>query len=627
MYSQLGNAENRSSADGVRKACLYFQNAAGCFKHLQDVIVSEMRIPPTLDLTNPALNVLINLMLAQAQECFWQKAVMDQLKDGTIARLATKVSDFYDVAYDLATNSTVQGLFPQSWLVQTQVKALHFSGVAHYRKSCECISQNHYGEEIARLQAAADAVRRALEFRGVKDSVIADLRSLQAVISKSLTRAEKDNDIIYLEPVPAVSSLSAIPRTEMVKPAPTTEIIDPISLMASNERSSGALPHPIMGLPLFQKLVPFAVHQAASVFVDRKERLVKEEIVARWDELTTLCYTTLQSLNLPGALQALEQPIGLPPSLLARSEEVQHEGGLHALYDMLENVKSMSMRNAEILDEALNALDEEQEDDEQMRGQFRDRWVRPPSQALTSQLVEQAQKQRETLDNALKADQIVRGKIDTWSAIIEVLSLPREELERSVPSANNVRGEVLGMGDDGEAPSKAEELIGRLKAMLERVDGMIRERKDRVEEVRRVSEADDISPALLHQAALLTSNSPTVKIEPAQFEDLFTTHLQKYEDFRKIVMLDEARQEKLLQEITETNTEFVRSRRNNAVIAKREKALQNLEQGYLKFKEVRTNLLEGMKFYAEFEKSLLRLRDNCFDYCFARKVESKDYLK
>lgn len=274
----------------TRHSTCFLQNAAGCYKHLQDVIIPEMRIPPTLDLSTAALNVLINLMLAQAQECFWQKAVMDQLKDGTIARLAIRVSEFYDAAYDYATNSTVQGLFPQSWLVQTQVKALHFLGVAQYRKSCECISQNRYGEEIARLQVAADAVRRALEFRGAKDSVLADLRSLQVVIQKSLVRAEKDNDIIYLEPVPPVSSLASIQKKEMVKPSPAPEIVDPISLMASNERSSGALPHPIMGLPLFQKLVPFAVHQAASVYVDRKERLVKEEIIARWDELTSICY-------------------------------------------------------------------------------------------------------------------------------------------------------------------------------------------------------------------------------------------------------------------------------------------------------------------------------------------------
>lgn len=291
-----------------------------------------------------------------------------------------------------------------------------------------------------------------------------------------------------------------------------------------------------------------------------------------------------------------------------------------------------------------------------MRAQFRGRWTRPPSQALTRQLIDQAQSRRETLDTAQKADQLVRGKIETWSEIIEVLCLPFEELERSIPSAIGVRGG----GNDSGSPDGSEESVTRLKRLLDDVDTQLRVRRERVEEVRRLSESDDISPALLNQAAVLTSNSPSVKIEPAQFEDLFVTQMQKYEDFKKIVAIDEASQEKLLKEIANANTEFVRSRRSNAVIAKREKALQNLEQGYLKFKEVRTNLLEGMKvnlrisilfsahspffisnvchnviytlylisqFYGEFEKSLLQLRGNCRDYCYARKIETKEYLE
>lgn len=33
-------------------------------------------------------------MLAQAQECYWQKAVLDNLKNGTIAKVSLGVSQF-----------------------------------------------------------------------------------------------------------------------------------------------------------------------------------------------------------------------------------------------------------------------------------------------------------------------------------------------------------------------------------------------------------------------------------------------------------------------------------------------------------------------------------------------------
>lgn len=249
-----------------------------------------MRIAPTIDMSPYALQTMINLMLAQAQECVWQKAAMDQLRDGTIARLALKLSEFYDAAYELGSNSSIQAVYPKSWLAHMQIKALHFNAAAQFRKSCECISQDKYGEEVARLQTASEYVKRAFDIvkaaRWTTGSVLNDLRSLQQIIATNLARAEKDNDVIYLENIPSPASLPQIRKTQMVKAAAPTEVSDPVSLMLNNESRGDGSPHPLIGLPLFQKLVPFAVHQAASVYVDRKERLMKEDIVSKLEELT-----------------------------------------------------------------------------------------------------------------------------------------------------------------------------------------------------------------------------------------------------------------------------------------------------------------------------------------------------
>jgi programmed cell death 6-interacting protein len=243
-----------------------------------------MRIAATLDMSTYALQTLINLMLAQAQECVWQKAVMDQLRDGTIARLSLQISDYYDTAFELASNSTIQSVFSKHWLVHMQVKALHFKAAAQFRKSCECISQDKYGQEVSRLQVASDAVRRALEIGAsgyTSSAVLKDLKSLQQIIATNLARAEKDNDIIYLASVPPSSALPAIAKISMVKPAPPKEIADPVSLMMEHKV------HPVIGAPLFQKLVPFAVHQAASIYVDRKEKIIQEDIIAKLNELNS----------------------------------------------------------------------------------------------------------------------------------------------------------------------------------------------------------------------------------------------------------------------------------------------------------------------------------------------------
>ena len=42
-----------------------------------------------------ALEVWKTIMLAQAQQCFFEKAASDQLKPGVVARLAAQVAAFY----------------------------------------------------------------------------------------------------------------------------------------------------------------------------------------------------------------------------------------------------------------------------------------------------------------------------------------------------------------------------------------------------------------------------------------------------------------------------------------------------------------------------------------------------
>ncbi|KAF7721506.1 pH-response regulator protein palA/rim20, partial [Apophysomyces ossiformis] len=633
MYSQLGNSENRRTTEGVKKACNYFQvrdkvmvfsnlmcrkNAAGCFKHLRDIVIPEMRIPPTADMTTYALQCLINFTLAQAQECMWQKAAMDQMKDGTIARLASKISELYDVAFELASNSSIQNVFPKQWLTHMQVKALHFNAAAQFRKSCECISQNKYGEEVARLQLANAHVKRAFDvlnsyFSGpisVSAAVVNDLQSLQQIIQTNLARAEKDNDMIYLEFVPSSSALPAISKIEMVSAVVPDEICDPVSLMLSAQRST-VNPHTTLGLPLFQKLVPFAVHQAASVYVDRKERVIKEDIIGRLEELTEVYYSTLQSLNLHVTLATSDKRVRLPEALLKQAEEIRNDGGSKILYDYWEMVQQASRKNSDILEAAFNALDEEHENDERQRTRFRERWNRPQSHTLTQQLVAQGQKHRTTLTSAQRADQIVRAKLDTWVKIIDVLALPEEELKAFIPGTY--------ASTDNENESNA---IIRLKQLVEEMQQQLAKRRVITERAKNASNADDISPALLKKAAQLTAKSPIVKIDPAQFEELFTEELRKYDEFLMEIDNQEVRQTQMLREMTEVHQGYTTSTQQNTTSTKREKALQNLNQAYHKFKEIKTNLTEGIKFYGEHAKALTAFQDACIEYKDRRKTEA-----
>ena len=65
-----------------------------------------------------------------------------------------------------------------------------------------------------------------------------------------------------------------------------------------------------------------------------------------------LIASALQSLNLPGSIQALERPVGLPPSLLKKAEEVESEGGVRRIQSLLNEVQRLSKSNSKLLSDA-----------------------------------------------------------------------------------------------------------------------------------------------------------------------------------------------------------------------------------------------------------------------------------
>lgn len=59
----------------------------------------------------------------------------------------------------------------------------------------------------------------------------------------------------------------------------------------------------------------------------------------------------LRELNLPSSLDALERPVGLPPSLLRKAEEVRIGGGVAKIETWIESVQMLAQHVIAILDE------------------------------------------------------------------------------------------------------------------------------------------------------------------------------------------------------------------------------------------------------------------------------------
>ncbi|KAF2269248.1 BRO1-domain-containing protein [Lojkania enalia] len=601
LYSQLAMSSNRSTSDGLKAAANNFCLAAGVLSHLRDNITPELRTSPPEDMDTMTLESLEKLMLAQGQECFWQKAVKDSLKDATIAKLAARVSDLYNDAGEAGRQSDSVS---SEWIHHMTAKHHHFAAAAQYRAACDCLEKRKYGEEVARLRDSLTCVNEALrEQRYINKVVLADLNSLKNRVTEDLKRAEKDNDMIYLLPVPPKPELKILDRANMVVSRIPKEVADSNALLGE---------HGELGPPLFSKLVPYSVHLAASIYVDRRDRLVNNTIIDELEVLTTQIHEVLRSLNLPGSLQALEKPLGLPPGLIARAEEIRQQDGLNRLLRSMEDTKKLKKSDEAIYHEGCEILKSEAAEDEAARRKYgTDRWNRPTAEQAAPKLYAQIGEIDGYFKAAANSDNIVKTKLKENEYHIQLLNGPDHDLENFVPSGRRpaITGDV-------------EREAGKLRGCFNEVSRLESRRRRKIETLRTKAKQDDINPELLHEAARLEREYPMQSIEAIQFESLFDKRLETY-DIDQGMVQDEAReQQEAIKRLQEANASFINARRGDQSTKQREQALQSLENAYFKYKEIISNLDVGRKFYNDLAKIVNRFRDECRSFAYQRKAEA-----
>lgn len=72
--------------------------------------------------------------------------------------------------------------------------------------------------------------------------------------------------------------------------------------------------------------------------------------------------------------------------------------------------------------QATRMMDEEERDDSQMRERFKTKWTPKPSAELTVQLRQEAEKYRGIMENAMRADGVVREKYNKHRRHMDLLS-------------------------------------------------------------------------------------------------------------------------------------------------------------------------------------------------------------
>ncbi|XP_042672743.1 programmed cell death 6-interacting protein isoform X1 [Centrocercus urophasianus] len=583
LASQIAAEQNLDNDEGLKAAAKHYQFASGAFQHIKDTVLSALNREPTVDISPDTVGTLSLIMLAQAQEVFFLKATRDKMKDAIIAKLANQAADYYGDAYKQCQykDTLPKYFYFQEVFPVLAAKHCIMQANAEYHQSILAKQQKKFGEEIGRLQHAADLVKtvasRYDEYINVKDLV--------DKINRALTAAKKDNDFIYHDRVPDLKDLEPIGKASLVK---STPVVVPLSQKFTD---------------LFEKMVPLQVQQSVSVYNQRKADLVNR-LIAQMREATNLANGVLASLNLPAAIEDVSGDT-VPQSILNKSKAVIEQGGVQTIDQLIKDLPELLQRNKEILDESLRLLDEEETTDSELRTKFKERWQRTPSNDLYKPLRAEGANFRNILNKAVQADGQVREGYQSHRDTIALLCKPEAELNAAIPSANPAK------------TLQGSEVVNVLKTLLASLDEVKKEREQLENDLKSVNfdMTNKFLTALAQDGAI---NEEAISV--TELDRIYGSYTQKVQESLK-------KQEELLKNIQNAHQDFAKMKQSNNESNLREEVLKNLAVANDNFVELLANLKEGTKFYNELTEILLKFQNKCSDIVFARKTERDELLK
>ncbi|KAG6329304.1 hypothetical protein ID866_9784 [Astraeus odoratus] len=423
----------------------------------------------------------------------------------------------------------------KTWVAHLETKQSHFRAATQYRKSMDELEGNRYGDELRRLMDAEADAKRGYNLAkrcSAAPAVIQDIKSLVDVLQKNLD----------------VSAVDAIQDVVMVKNNVPPGLLDPGTVIGSTDAI------------LFGDMLSWAAREGVNQppihpdrYDDNKGTLVKERVVEAATELDGEADRLLCSLNLPASLEALERPIGLPPSLLKKAEEMRLEQGPQRIEAYLADIQRLARRAMD----AMDILDSEASEDESARKHHP--MSRPLSHEANQELVAKQQRYRNILLEAAQSDNI-------------------EVLEDIVPSST-----VVVLGGGAATTSQTQTHARVLRGHLESLDQVKQDRSQLVARAQRLVEVDNINPSIIEAASRFDRWE---ELTPEMFVDVSDGGLAKYDRFIQGLAEGQKKQEGILETIRSINEQFLLSRKDDPAVKQREIVLHDLDMAYAKYREI-----------------------------------------
>ncbi|KVI05406.1 ALIX V-shaped domain-containing protein [Cynara cardunculus var. scolymus] len=613
VHSQIGLTFDRSTVEGRRQASHSFIAAAGAFAFLRDNAATKASIgsSTTVDVSVECAGMLERLMLAQAQECVFENTIAKGSTPGVCAKISRQLLPkrrvpafvtaglYYEEAVAALNVAPLSQHFDKTWMSHIQLKAALFYAEACYRYSLELHEKDEIGEEIARLNSGISALSDAKKSspRGAAQQILDAINKLESNLNCNLERAMKENDRVYLMRVPPASSLPPLPAFSLVKSMNMNDVLD-----ASKEK-------------MFASLVPDNSAKALSRYTEMVDEVIRTqaEKLQQGSELartqaeklqqgSELARVSLKEMDLPDSILALEGHSVLPTALWEDVEAVQISGGPAGLEGELQQLRDLRRVNHELLDQTEELLQKEAAEDAQFRSQFGTRWTRPQSSTLTKNLQDRLNRFAANLKQAADSDGKIERSVRDHMALMSILD--SRPIESALPT---LARPIMSLDANEDA------VVGALKQSLRQLETLGAQRAGLEDMLKDMKRKDDILPKLMTSIG--------------SHEDLFRKEIAKYDQICEDISQNLQAQEQLLLHIQAQNSEFAGTFNIEDYRASCEKCYKQIEAAIARYREIKENINEGLKFYVTLQEAITNVKQQSNDFVMTRSIQCREMIE
>ncbi|KAH0207839.1 BRO1-domain-containing protein, partial [Aureobasidium melanogenum] len=556
--------QDRNQETMLKVAYHSFQASAGMFTYINENFLHA----PSTDLSRDTVKTLIAIMLAQGQEVFLEKQIADGKKVGLMAKLASQAAYLYTQALEGVQDNVAKAIFERVWLLLVQFKTHYMTSLAHYYQALADDDANSHGVAISRLEIAMTLAREAAKVANsfpssipVTSNLAGDTASILANMAKThlaacdekLQQFNKDNDFIYHQSTPPEANLPAIPKLPAAKPIPVSELYQ------------GQDIHRIVGPDIFQKIVPMAVTESASMYDEEKAKLVRaesERVEIANDEMAA----SLDYLKLPNSLNILKGGLDQDMTVDSEFRKWCEDFVGHAPFAQdFEQLNSSKSSIHGILDQCQKSLDMEESVCEKMRNKYGAEWTQQPSSRLTSTLRSDIRNYRGAVEEASMSDVQLystfrqhesdmeemrsAGETDEADVLYQRAMIKVGAARKTGAKSPAAEGSLIDDIDDEDKASVSEQ-IAAVEDLLKKLTLIKREREKVLKDLKEKVHNDDISSVLiLNKKAMSQENQ------------LFKTELEKFRPHQQRLLQAQHKQHSLMKELTRTYSDLLSDKR------------------------------------------------------------------